>query len=139
VRINSSDVPLLLGTRRVLRLAVHDLPLPWQRTLYERALLLVELAQHAEHSALVYDTPTLSPAAGVTGPLSPCSNVGNWANCGRDGLGCDVVLLAGQGLVLLLGAGSGDGYGSRARHGRLYSHGSRHIACGRTRGPVGVR
>jgi hypothetical protein len=139
VRTRGSNIPLLLGSRRVLFLAVHNLPLPWQRTLQKRALLLVELAQHAEHSALVYDTPTLPPAAGVAGPLSPCSNVGDWANCGRHRFARDVVLLARQRLVLLLGAGGGDGDGSRALHSRLYSHGSRHVACGRTRGPMGVR
>jgi hypothetical protein len=139
VRIQIPNIPLLLGTGRILLLAVNDLPLAWQRTLHKGALLLVELAQHTEHGALVDYAAALPPAAGVTRPLSPCSNVGNWTDCGRHRLARDVVLFAGGRLVLLLGAGSGDGNGSRARHGGLYSHGCRHIAGGQTGGLVRVR
>lgn len=104
----------------------------------------MEFAQHAEYGALVDHTPALSPAAGVAGPLSPGADVGNGSACDGVLLVCqlaviivvvvvvDVVLVVVV-VVLLAGAGSCDGHGSRARHGGLYSHGSRHGEPGRVR------
>lgn len=131
-------VPLLPCVRRVLLVTVDDLALPRQRALHKGALLFVELAQHAQGGALVDHAPALSAAAGVTRTLSTCSNVGNGASGRRHRLARGRVLVGRRLGVLLLGACSSNGHGSRTRHGRLYSHGSRHIAVGGI-GPGRVR
>ena len=144
------DVPLLPCVGRVLLVAVDHLALPRQRALHKGALLLVELAQHAEHGTLVDHATALSPAAGVAGPLPPRADVGNGAAgrrhwLARDGVvlvrlaivvvvvGGVIVVVVVVAVVLLLGTGSGNGHGSRARHGGLYSHSSRHGGPGRVR------
>jgi hypothetical protein len=90
----------------------------------------MELAQYTQQGTLVDHATALSPPAGVARSLPPRANVGNRTDSGRDGLANDEVLFARRGLLLLARAGSGDGNGSRTRHGRLYSHGGRHVGIG---------
>lgn len=65
------NIPLLCVIWRVLLFTVDDLPLSGQWALYKGTLLLVEVAQDTQHSALVYHTATLPSPAGVTGSFPP--------------------------------------------------------------------
>lgn len=55
-------------SRRFFILVVQ-LPLPWLWTLYERAILAMELAQNTRRLSLMHHASRLPPSTGVTRPL----------------------------------------------------------------------
>jgi len=94
--------------------------------------LLVEITQDAQGGALVDHTAALPPPAGVAGALPPGAKVGDGA-VGGGGLADEQVLFTWRRLRLLARAGGGDGDWHGTWHGRLYSHGGRHIGIGGTK------
>jgi hypothetical protein len=122
------NIPLLLVVGRVLLAVVDYLALSGEWALHKGTLLLVKLAQNAQHGTLVNYTTALASPAGITGSLPPCADVGDRTSSRGDRLASDQVLFPRRGLWLFARAGSGDGDGSLAWHGHgwLYSHSGRH-------------
>ena len=128
--MESLNTPLFRYVRRVLFVPIDHFPLSRQWTLYKGTLLLVELAQDTQCSALVYHAPALPPPASVTRTFSPRTDVRD-RTVGRGGFAGNKILFPWRELLLLAWTSSGDRHRRWAWHSRLYSQYSRHIAIGR--------